>query len=79
MEKPFSAYAGDSPSVFVCYAHDDAGFVYPEIKWLHEHGVNIWYDEGISPGAEFPEELGNAILTKYLPYMPRGTSTTRLT
>lgn len=66
MEKPFSAYVGDSPSVFVCYAHDDAGLVYPEIKWLHEQGVNIWYDEGISPGAEFPEELGNAILNSSL-------------
>jgi len=36
--------------------------VYPELAWLHEQGINIWYDEGISPGAEFPEELGSAIL-----------------
>lgn len=66
MERPFSAYTGDGHSVFVCYAHGDAELVYPEIKWLHEHGVNIWYDEGISPGAEFPEELGHAILNSNL-------------
>lgn len=62
MEKPFTAYEGDEPYVFVCYAHADAGTVYPEIAWLCEQGVNIWYDEGISPGAEFPERLGTAIL-----------------
>ncbi len=62
MEKPFSAYDGDEPYVFVCYAHDDASIVYPEISWLRDRGINIWYDEGITPGDEFPERLGNAIL-----------------
>lgn len=62
MDRPFPAYDGDDSYVFVCYAHDDAKIVYPEIRWLREQGVNIWYDEGISPGAEFPERLGKAIL-----------------
>jgi len=62
LDKPFPAYDGDEPYVFVCYAHDDAKIVYPEILWLRNQGINIWYDEGISPGAEFPERLGNAIL-----------------
>lgn len=62
MDKPFPAYDGDEPYVFVCYAHDDSKIVFPEILWLRDQGVNIWYDEGISPGAEFPEKLGNAIL-----------------
>jgi len=62
LDKPFPAYEGDEPYVFVCYAHDDAKIVYPEILWLRDQGVNIWYDEGISPGAEFPERLGKAIL-----------------
>ena len=62
MDKPFPAYDGDEPYVFVCYAHDDAKIVYPEILWLRNQGINIWYDEGISPGAEFPERLGQAIL-----------------
>lgn len=62
MDRPFTAYEGDEPYVFVCYAHDDAKIVYPELRWLRDQGVNVWYDEGISPGAEFPERLGNAIL-----------------
>lgn len=62
MEKPFPAYAGNEPYVFVCYAHVDAKTVYPEIRWLRDQGINIWYDEGISPGAEFPEYIGQAIL-----------------
>ena len=61
MDKPFAAYQGNEPYVFVCYAHGDAETVYPEIRWLHDHGVRIWYDEGISPGAEFPEALGRAV------------------
>ena len=62
MVKPAAAYTGDEPHVFVCYAHDDSDIVYPEIVWLQSQGVRVWYDEGISPGAEFPEELGQAIL-----------------
>ncbi len=34
--------------VFVCYAHDDEAIVYPELRWLHEQGVNVWYDEGMA-------------------------------
>jgi dienelactone hydrolase len=62
MERPFPAYDGEDSYVFVCYAHGDANVVYPEMQWLHDNGVNIWYDEGITPGEEFPERLGNAIL-----------------
>lgn len=61
MKTPFSAYQGDEPYVFVCYAHEDSGIVYPELAWLHERGINVWYDEGISPGEEWSEELGQAI------------------
>lgn|GEM_PF-1283585 len=61
MEKPFSAYQGGDRYVFVCYAHGDADSVYPEIAWLNDYGVNVWYDEGISPGHEWREELATAI------------------
>ena len=59
--KPFSAYRGTEPYVFVCYAHADAGLVYPDLVWLHERGLNLWYDEGINAGAEWREELASAI------------------
>jgi TolB-like protein len=61
LERPFPAYKGDEPYVFVCYAHDEAAVVYPEIEWLDEQGINLWYDEGIAPGEEWPQELADAI------------------
>ena len=61
MDKPFSAYSGDEPYIFVSYAHADADRVYSEIRWLHEQGFNVWYDEGIKPGSVWREELAKAI------------------
>ena len=61
METPFSAYQGDEPYIFVCYAHDDAALVYPEITRLHEAGFHVWYDEGVSPGSEWSESLAQHI------------------
>ncbi len=61
MKRLPAAYRGDGPYVFVCWAHADAALVLPDIEWLRSHGVNVWYDEGISPGAEWREELGDAI------------------
>ena len=61
MDRPFAAYKGDDPYIFVSYAHDDADLVYPEMQRLRELGFNIWYDEGISPGASWRDELAHAI------------------
>jgi serine/threonine-protein kinase len=47
--------------VFVCYAHIDADVVYAEISWLHDQGFNVWYDEGISPGTTWRNELADSI------------------
>ena len=61
MDKPFSAYQGDEPYVFVCYAHDDAGTVYPELERLRDAGINVWYDEGIPPGSNWRAQVGGAL------------------
>lgn len=61
LPKPFSAYKGIEPYVFVSYAHRDDGEVYPELEWLHNEGINIWYDEGIEPGYEWRAEIARAI------------------
>jgi len=45
----------------VCYAHSDSAIVYDDLAWLRDRGVNLWYDEGITAGAEWREELGHAI------------------
>ncbi len=31
------------------------------MAWLHEQGINLWYDEGISAGRIWREEIGDAI------------------
>jgi pimeloyl-ACP methyl ester carboxylesterase len=61
MATPIDAYRGTDPYVFVCYSHADTDAVYRDIALLASKGLNIWYDEGISPGSEWSEELGNAI------------------
>ena len=61
LDKPFPAYTGDEPYMFVCYAHESDEVVCPEIGWLRDQGVNIWYDEGISAGKVWRRELAEAI------------------
>ncbi|TDJ39734.1 MAG: toll/interleukin-1 receptor domain-containing protein, partial [Gammaproteobacteria bacterium] len=62
MEKPFPAYQGTDSYVFVCYAHEDSAVVYPELTWLHEQGVNLWYDEGIPAGQNWRAAIGDSLL-----------------
>ena len=58
---PFDAYAGPEPYVFVSYAHADSSLVFPEIERWHRAGYRIWYDEGIDPGNEWPDEIARAL------------------
>ena len=55
MNKPFPAYRGDDPYVFVSYAHPDGTIVYPELTRLDELGYNILYDEGIQSRFELAQ------------------------
>ena len=61
MERPFAAYKGDAPYIFVCYSHDDAPIVYPELVRLRDAGFNVWYDEGIAPGHTWRDEVALAL------------------
>ena len=58
---PFPAYKGDAPYIFISYAHVDSPDVYPIISEFKDLGYNVWYDEGIEPGIEWPEEIANAL------------------
>lgn len=51
------AYKGSEDYIFVSYAHKDSSKVFPIIKKLKNRGYRIWYDEGISPGSEWPEDI----------------------
>jgi TolB-like protein/Flp pilus assembly protein TadD len=46
----------------VCYAHEDSRVVYPELAWLNEQGLNLWYDEGISAGKNWRAAIGDSLL-----------------
>ena len=61
MERPFPAYRGGGPYIFVSYSHEDSELVFPELKWLKDQGFNIWYDEGISPGSTWRQELAESL------------------
>jgi hypothetical protein len=58
---PAVAYTGHDPFAFISYAHRDAEIVYPEIQRLDLMGYRVWYDEGIDPGNEWPEEVAGAL------------------
>lgn len=62
LDKPFEAYRGnDEDYIFVSYAHADSDEVYPDISKLHEAGLKVYFDEGISPGSRWTSELADAI------------------
>lgn len=58
---PYPAYRGTEPYVFVSYAHLDQESVFAEIKRFNEAGFHVWYDEGISPGNEWTDEIADAL------------------
>ncbi len=58
---PYPAYRGKEPYVFISYAHADKDRVFPEIKRFNEAGFHVWYDEGISPGNEWSDEIAEAL------------------
>lgn len=61
LQPPFEAYTGTAPFIFVSYAHKDGAIVFPELARLRGLGYRIWYDEGIDPGNEWPEEIAAAL------------------
>ena len=61
LPRPFDAYKGHEPYIFVSYAQQDAGLVYPELKFLKNLGFRIRYDEGFDSGSKQTEETALAI------------------
>lgn len=51
------AYEGHEPYLFVSYAHRDSDQVFPVLNELQERGYRFWYDDGIAPGSEWPEDI----------------------
>ena len=54
MHKP---YEGSEPYIFISYAHADREDVFAVLSELYARGYRIWFDEGITPGSEWPENI----------------------
>lgn len=52
-----TAYEGSENYIFISYAHKDTDKVIPILKQLQDRGYRIWYDDGIAPGSEWPENI----------------------
>ena len=52
-------YEGADNYIFVSYCHQDKQMVYPIIERLARDGYRVWYDEGINPGADWPEVIAD--------------------
>lgn len=50
-----------SPQVFVSYAREDSGQVYPEADWLRSLGYQIHIDRHITPGVQWREAVADAL------------------
>lgn len=60
----FDAYdveRGAEPFVFISYKNEDSEKVAVYAKYLHDNGVNVWYDNGIHEGVDWESYLMNVI------------------
>ena len=57
MNEYVRAYEGDESYIFVSYAHKDSGKVLPVVRQLFDRKYRVWYDEGIKPGTEWPDNI----------------------
>lgn len=62
LKRPFKAYSGDKPFIFISYAHKDAKLVFRDIKRFHDEGYPVWYDQGLTPGQEWDDEIARALM-----------------
>lgn len=51
------AYEGTEPYIFASYAHKDSEQVMHVLSELQSRGYRLWYDDGIAPGSEWPEDI----------------------
>ncbi len=52
-----TAYEGSENYIFISYAHKDTDKVFPIMEKLCGRGYRLWYDDGIAPGSEWPEDI----------------------
>ena len=55
-------FQSDKPYIFISYSHLDTGTVLPILDILRQNNINIWYDDGIEAGSEWPEYIAQKIV-----------------
>lgn len=58
MRRPV-AYQGEEQYIFISYSHKDADRVLPVIAQMQRDGFRVWYDEGITPGDEWDDNIAD--------------------
>lgn len=53
----------DNPYVFISYAHANSDVVLPTVQALKGSNINVWYDEGIVAGSEWPEFIAEKVVS----------------
>ena len=61
LNNPLKPYDGTGPFIFISYAHRNKTSVMPIIAKLNEENFNVWYDEGVDPGTEWPEIIAQHV------------------
>lgn len=51
----------ESGKIFVSYSHKDTQKVLPVIILLREAGLDVWYDDQLTPGVDWNEQIAEAI------------------
>lgn len=66
IKRPLPAYDGNSPYIFISYAHKDSEIVFREIERFQNEGYNIWYDDELTPGNNWDEGIALALINSHL-------------
>lgn len=61
-----TAYEGKENYIFVSYAHSDRDEVFKVLSEMENKGYRFWYDDGIAPGSEWPEDIANHLNGSYV-------------
>jgi hypothetical protein len=76
---PLEAYRGAKPYIFTSYSHKNMREVFGILRKLADSRYRIWYDEGVEPGNEWPEEVGRALMGSnlFMVFMSAAASNSR--
>ena len=53
----FKPYEGKKPYIFISYSHRNSAEVIGTIRLIHDKMYQLWYDEGIPAGSDWPRNI----------------------